>query len=317
MNDVSVLVVSYNTRDLLRDCLATLHAYVPDSQTIVVDNASDDGSGSHVAAEFPAVELIANAQNVGFARAVNQGLQRVKGQFVLLLNADTRLQRDTVIQLRRFAQDHPHAGVIGPAQRRVDGRPARSAYFDPTLIREFARLILFADVAAARLYKGAQNTDSPRRVDWLMGTGLFIRRETIENIGGLDEGVFMYGEDWDFCRRARLSGWEVWLVPAACLIHHENASGAQFYNITRAGAVARSLFYFYDKHYGQTHRRWLAALHWLGAALRAVLLISTAPIWHRKPILRLKWCEQIYVQAVARAGLEVKSIDARAPLVAP
>lgn len=272
---VSIVVLNYNTRDLLAACLRSIDEFVPGAETIVVDNASTDASVAMVRERFPAMRLIANSSNVGFARGMNCGLRYATVPFIFALNADTELTPTTLPPLLDALARLPRTGIIAPAQIAADNAHRASAFPDPTLAREAFRLLLFGDAFAARWRAGAWRVAnaSPRRVDWLMGAALLFRRECLNALIGFDESEFMYGEDWDICFRARKLGWEVYLVPTAKIIHHENAAGSQVFNVSRQARVLEANLYFHEKHFGRASRRMLALLHLLGAALRLPLFL--------------------------------------------
>jgi N-acetylglucosaminyl-diphospho-decaprenol L-rhamnosyltransferase len=278
MNEISFVIVNWNTRDLLRSCLASIASAAAQysHEVIVVDNASSDGSPAMVAEQFPQATLIRNELNLGFPRGVNQGLRASDGRFVFLLNSDVELLAGTLPALLDVMRSHPRVGIAGCAQEQLDGTEVIAFYDDPTLWRELGRNLFLTDYIRFRLRRRHElNTHrKPTAVDWIMGAAMFARREMIESIGLLDEHVFMYGEEFDWCYRARKRAWQVYYVPSARILHHENQSGAQLFNTQRYSAVTRSLFYFYDKHYGVTRRRLLAALHVCGSALRVILLSS-------------------------------------------
>jgi len=272
-SSVALVILNYNTRALLAACLQSAQKFAADAHVVVVDNASTDDSAAMVRAQFPAVSLIANTQNRGFARGMNQGLHQTSAPFVFALNADIELTAMTLPHLLDTAAQLPRAGILGPAQFAPDGAWRAATFPDPTLLSEAARLVFFTDVFAARLRRGPwrEIAGTPRRVDWLMGAALLLRRECFAAIRGFDETQFMYGEDWDLCYRARGVGWQVWFVPAAKIIHHENAAGKFFFGVHRQAQVLQANLYFHEKHFGQTSRRALAWFYLLGAAMRLPL----------------------------------------------
>jgi GT2 family glycosyltransferase len=310
----SIIVLNYNTRDLLIDCLASIQRYASDCEVIVVDNASTDHSALAVQQEFPAVKLIANTDNCGFARGINAGLRAATTPLLFTLNADTTLRPDTLPPLIRAIEQSPRAGIVGPVQYLPGdsgsddiGPQLASAFPDPTLAYEAGRRLAFSDSLAARLKRGPWHTERlgpPRRVDWLMGAALLFRHECLNDIQGFDESQFMYGEDWDICYRARHANWQVYLVPEAKIIHHENAAGKQHFGSNRKARVLQANFYFHEKHYGRASRRTLAALYLIGAGLRLGLLLPGcfAPQW------TARWQAQIQEARVALQGLTRASI---------
>ncbi len=249
--ELSIVILSWNVRELLRDCLRSVMENVrtfqrSDVETFVVDNASTDGSPEMVAAGFPEVRLIRNPANLGYARANNIGIAASRGRYVLLLNSDTVVPAGALAGLLSFMDAHPWAAACSPQLLRPDGTPQPYAFGgDPTplylLRRGISRLLLgrpLHDWAVA----------APIQVDWVSGACLMVRRAAIEQVGALDEAMFMYFEDNDWCRRMRLAGWQVWYVPTVAITHIGGAGLKQ--NPAARRAYRESLRYFYRKHYG-------------------------------------------------------------------
>jgi N-acetylglucosaminyl-diphospho-decaprenol L-rhamnosyltransferase len=232
MIDVSIVIVNWNVRDLLRRCLHSIAQHpVPSTEVIVVDNASTDGSVDMVRAEFPAVHLVVNAGNRGFPAAINQGISLARGRYVLLLNPDTELVGDALGTMVAFADEHLDVGVVGPQLLNPDGsvQPSRRRF--PTLATAFFESTWLQPCAPRRLleryYLSDQPDDEVQDVDWLMGAALMARREGIERVGPMDERFFMYSEELDWCRRFREAGWRVVYLPTAQILHHEGKSSEQ------------------------------------------------------------------------------------------
>jgi N-acetylglucosaminyl-diphospho-decaprenol L-rhamnosyltransferase len=279
---LSIVVLNYNTSSLLVYCLRSIQQYAPTAEVIVVDNASTDQSVPLVRNHFPGVKLIENQANCGFARGMNAGVRHATASVLLLLNADTELIPNTLPPLLQTFDQLPQVGILGPAQYLPDpsgtsqtGQYLASVFPDPTLVREFGRLLFFTDALAARFHWGpwrAPSSHAPKQVDWLMGAALLIRRTCFDALAGFDEAQFMYGEDWDICRRSRQAGWQVWFVPDASIIHHENAAGREHWGTRRQTRALEANLYFHEKHYGRTSRRWLAIFYLMGSVLRIFLL---------------------------------------------
>jgi GT2 family glycosyltransferase len=268
---LSIVIVNYNTRGLLRDCLQSLrHNGAAEWETIVVDNHSLDDSVALVRSEFPGVHIIPNSDNVGFSKANNHGIQAARGDYILLLNSDTVVLPGTLQTMTGFMAAHPEAGAVGCRLRSPDGSIQASAGRDSRLgitplffrlsglsamvrgnrSRSFVRRQLgFALSPAMRACLDAYTAgDSPLQVETLSGACLLLRRKAIAEVGLLDENFFMYLEDLDYCIRLRRAGWRLYYLPGAELLHlvgkssggRMRASGVQSYE---------SLFYFYRKHY--------------------------------------------------------------------
>jgi GT2 family glycosyltransferase len=220
--DLSVVIVNWNTREMLRDCLASLlpatHGLA--SEVIVVDNASTDGSPAMVRADFPSVRLIESPENLGFAAGNNLALRQVRGRHVLLLNSDTLVRGDVLGKAVAWLDATPAAGVIGPLVLNADGSHQHSCSSFPTL-RNLA-LQLFGVTRIARLdgYRlTGWDRSVERRVDVVSGAAMFVRRAAIGEVGLLDEAFFFYGEETDWCRRFARAGWQVVFVPIPAVTH--------------------------------------------------------------------------------------------------
>jgi N-acetylglucosaminyl-diphospho-decaprenol L-rhamnosyltransferase len=234
--DVSVLIVSWNTRDLLRKCLRSVFdtSGKLGLQVIVVDNASTDGSTAMVEQEFPKVRVLQNSTNVGFARANNQALPYCSADLILLLNSDAMLIDQALNELTRFIRQHADAGAVGPklihprARLRILGCGNQPTLW--TVLTHFLGLSYF--FRGVRLFEGIHlwtgtHDRAPRKVEWLSGACLLVRRSTIETVGPLSEKWFMYAEDWEWCSRIRRAGWNLYHVPSALVEHYLSASTEQ------------------------------------------------------------------------------------------
>jgi N-acetylglucosaminyl-diphospho-decaprenol L-rhamnosyltransferase len=229
--DVMVVVVSYNTADLLATCLRSLQAATTGAlsvQTWVVDNASHDGSADLVARDFPAVHLQVNAHNAGFATACNAAIRQSTSRFILLLNPDAELAPGALETLVAFLDGHPQAAWCGPRLINSDGSHQPSARRFPTVWST-----AYAMTGRALRHPSSRHTldlhaqhgaDKDMRVDWLTGACLLVRREATEQVGLMDEGYFLYFEELDWCRRLSDAGWQGWYVAGASARHHGGAS---------------------------------------------------------------------------------------------
>ena len=243
--DVSVVIVNWNVRDLLRRCLASIAgsddlfvAGIAGSagrwmaEVIVVDNASADGSVAMLAREFPWVQVIANSDNTGFTRANNQGLAASRGRFILFLNPDTELAASALATLLEYAVATPSAGIVGPQLRYGDDSVQSSRRRFPTLATFFMESTVVQqwwphNRVLSRYYMLDRPDDAISQVDWIVGACMLVRRAVLDRIGGFDEGFFMYSEEMDLCRRAVAAGWQVVYLPHAVVTHHEGKSSEQ------------------------------------------------------------------------------------------
>jgi GT2 family glycosyltransferase len=203
-----------------------------------------------VAQNFPQAYLIRNQKNIGFTRANNQGIYASSGRYVLLLNSDTVVTPDVLTRLIQFMENHPDAGAIGPRLSRPSGEPQAFAFgCDPTLSYLFRRGLSHL---LLRHPLHDWNTTQIQTVDWVSGACVLVRREAIDRVGLLDENIFMYFEDNDWCLRIRQAGWKVYYNPQVTITHLGGQSLKQ--NPAAWSAYYHSLDYFYAKHYGSLAR---------------------------------------------------------------
>ena len=228
--DLSIIIVSWNTRDLLEACLDSVWRGIEASRDLVievfvVDNASTDGTVSMLKEGYPWIRLKVNDLNVGFARANNQALKLALGQYLLLLNSDTELKPDTLDELVRIMVENPKIGAVGPRLVNNDGSLQAGCHPMLTPSREFWRLLYLDRLWPRASYPFASwGNNIPRRVEVIKGACLFLRRAALNQTGLLDERYFMYTEEMDLCYRLAQAGWQLWYVPWTFVIHHGGAS---------------------------------------------------------------------------------------------
>ncbi len=257
MIDVSIIIVNYNVRYFLEQCLISVYKSVKNLnvEIFVVDNDSIDNSVEVVKSKFPKVKLIDNKQNLGFAKANNQALKIAKGKYVLLLNPDTLVEEDTLINSFEYMENNPEAGALGV--KLIDGEgeflPESKRGF-PTLSSSFYRLTglskLFPKSRTFNQYNlGFLDEDEISEVDVLSGAFMFIRRDILKNVGLLDEDFFMYGEDIDFSYRIKKAGYKVVYFPKTKIVHFKGESTKKstlkYHNI-----FYKAMSIFAKKHYG-------------------------------------------------------------------
>jgi len=251
--NLCIVIVSYSVRDRLRDCLRSLSR----QRVIVVDNASGDGSALMMRTEFPAVELIANTNNRGFAAACNQGIAASSEDFILILNPDTVVTPAALQILLDTLRVEPRAGACGPRILNPDGSLQPSCRRFPTLPRLLLDELGFGKLFPHSKFFGSYRMtwwahDQLREVDQLMGAALLLRRAALEQTGAFDERFFMYFEEVDLCLRLHEAGWKVLFVPAAQVMHHGGQSARQGLQAATLYRY-RSLAAFYRKHYPAWH----------------------------------------------------------------
>jgi hypothetical protein len=244
---VGVVIVSYNTRDLLRDCLHSLRGCTLPLRVLVVDNSSADGSAALVREQFPEVHLLARSDNPGFAAGNNLGLRwlgygspapdSTPPPYALLLNPDTVVHPGALEELVAFLEAHPRVGLVGPRLLNPDGSVQAAAFRFPTLTMSLLDVFPPGEVLPGRLYGSwwhgryaqEQAPDAaPFAIDHPLGACMLVRRRTLAEVGLLDEHYFMYGEEIDWCWRMRRANWAIWQVPAAQVTHIGGAATRQF-----------------------------------------------------------------------------------------
>ena len=286
--DLSVIVLSWNTRELLANCLESLQCQAGDLalEAIVADNASEDGSREMVRARFPKVKLVVNSTNVGFGAGNNAAAPHATGRYVLFLNSDTVVTEGALGRLVRFADSSPDIGIVGPKLLNGDGSLQYSCRRYPNLGAGFFRSTplgrLFPKNRFAADYMMTDwDHASPRDVDWVSGAALMIRRSLIDQIGCFDEAFYMYCEDVDLCWRANhapLPGsyaansqktWRVVYYPDSEIYHFIGKSSDQA-PTRMTYEFHKSQYLFYKKHYQATTPLPLRPLILLGITLRAI-----------------------------------------------
>jgi len=311
MTDISVIIVNYNVKHFLRQCIESVVAATHGLtvETIVVDNTSVDGSVQMLREEFPEVVCIENTDNVGFSKANNQGIDLAKGKYILLLNPDTILQEDTLIQCHTYAQTNPDVGAIGVKMLDGSGRylPESKRGF-PTATAAFCKitgLYKFFPRSARfnAYYAGHIDADTTGHVDVLCGAFMYMQRSVVEAVGGLDEDYWMYGEDIDLSYQIQKAGYKIAYLPTTSIIHYKGEStkkSSRKYNTAFYGAMQIFLgkhftdrssqltlallkvavvavgALSYVKHVGGKIAAWV-----IDAAVGLVVVLGLVPIWAR------------------------------------
>jgi GT2 family glycosyltransferase len=266
---IAVAVVSWNTRDLLRDCLASF-AGEPLAEVWVVDNASTDGSADMVRKEFPDVQLVALEENAGFGPAVNLVAARTATPFFAPANADIALRPGALRELLDAAERSPRAGILAPRLELPAGETQHSVYPFPTLPFTLAFNTGVATRYGDRLcLEGHWNPDRERDVDWAIGAFLVVRREAWDAAGGFDEQQWMYAEDLDLGWRVARAGYTTRYVPTARVRHHASAATTQAWGDERTLRWLRSTYAWQLRRRGLVRTRATALINVLGAYARA------------------------------------------------
>ena len=282
---LSVIIVSWNCRDLLARCLDTVFASKLDAdfEVIVVDNSSTDGTASIVQNNYPQVQLIASGENAGFARANNLALRQARGELILLLNPDTELEADTLQVMVDFMDKHPECGMAGCKVLNPDGTLQLACRRNiPTLADAFFKLSGLSRLFPRSRRMARYNltylpADRVAIVDAVSGSFLMTRREVVNKIGLLDERFFMYGEDLDWCWRSVRAGYQNYYVPDTSIVHYHGGSSKKR-PLRSAYHFYEAMYLFYDKHFAPG---WARPLVWL-AAMALFILGLPKMLWRSR-----------------------------------
>ena len=256
---LSICIVSWNTRDLLKKCLASIYKHPPscDFEIFVADNNSSDGTPDMVARYFPQVFLIKNKENLGFAGANNQIIEKAKGKYILLLNPDTEVFEGSIDILIDLLDKNPGAGVVAPKLLNSDGSLQRSCMGFPTLGAMTMRqlfletLLPFNPYTKKYLMTGFKH-DRLAEVDQPMGACLLVRKEIIDKLGAFDPQYYMFFDEVDLCFRIKKAGWKIFFDPASRVMHHGGTAVRKWspFKLSRVWTASRN--YYFRKHYGHT-----------------------------------------------------------------
>lgn len=256
--DVSVVIVNWNTRDLLRDCIASVIAQTRRScEVIVVDNASADGSAEMCGQEFPSVTLIRNTTNRGFAAANNQGMRVASGQYVLLLNPDTVVLDEAIDRCLSYAGAHPDIAVVGCRVLAKDGHVQRTGFAFPSCWTLFLTLSGLARLwPRSRIFAKPQlgwwDRNTEKDLDVISGMFMLVRREAIQQVGLMDEDYFIYAEEADWCFRFARAGWRRVFYPWAQIVHVDGGGkSTSQVNVKMQVQLQKSLMIFFKKNLGR------------------------------------------------------------------
>ena len=271
MIDLSIIIVSYNTRDFLKRCLESVKKELTGGKVtgeiIVVDNGSKDGSQKVIQARSFALlgmTLIQNKENMGFGRANNLGAAKARGRYLLFLNSDTEVKFGVLAKMVGFMDGNPEVGISGCKLLNSDGTVQPQGGYLPRLTTVAVWALFIDDIPlVGKLLPSYQMRSGSWRVGWVGGTAMAVRRQAWEQLGGFDEKIFMYGEDVESCYRANKIGWKVMINPAAEIVHTGKASGGSWVT----GEV-KGLLYIFKKHKSGWEMPILRAVLGVGMGLR-------------------------------------------------
>ena len=267
--DLSIVIVSYNVRGLLKECLESIYRTTKYIQfeVYVVDNNSSDGTIQMIEREFPQVKLIANKDNIGFAKANNLAFQKSRGKYILMLNPDTVILQNSLYKIVNYFEQQPNIGAIGCKMLNSDRTLQPSCYNFPTLLEIFGMYFI-----GSRIFSGLKkfDYDKVQEVDFVRGAFLALNKQCLEEIGLLDEKLFMFGEETDLCYRMKQRGWKVIYIPDTVIIHHRGKSTEQISDNMYSQRI-RSIIYYFQKNRGKISTFLLRAIIFFGVGLRLLL----------------------------------------------
>jgi GT2 family glycosyltransferase len=256
--DVSVIIVNWNTEEILRQCLRSVYAETHgiSFEVIVIDNASSDNSVEMVRGAFCDVKLIANKKNVGFAAANNQGIAIANGRYVLLLNSDTIVLDRAIQKTIAYADGHPDTAVVGCRILNPDGSLQNSCFMFPSILNWFLFSTYLYKLFPRSQFFGREQMswwgrEDAREVDVVTGCFMLVRSPAIDDVGVMDEGFFMYAEETDWCYRFKSRGWKNQFTPDGVIIHIGGASAAKL-GARRARITNASFIRYMFKHWSRT-----------------------------------------------------------------
>lgn len=267
MIDLSIIIVSYNSKDYLINCLKSINY---DAEIIVVDNASSDRTVEEINKLFPGIKIIENYNNIGFAAANNQGIKQAKGRYILLLNPDTKILDDALSKMISWMDSHAKAAVSTCRLLNDDNSFQPTGGYFPTLPSLFFWQFFLDDILPLNSYHPKPSFyQKERELDWVTGAFFLFRREIIGNAGLLDEKFFMYAEELEYCFRIKKAGFRVFFTPIASITHYGFKSGSKEKALV---SEYESLKYFYQKHYPPQKAILARFILKLGAGIRSVII---------------------------------------------
>lgn len=284
---LSIVIVNWNTCDILRDCLESVYLETKgvQSEVIVIDNASEDNSVEMVHCDFPDVILIENQENRGFAAANNQGMAIAQGRYVLLLNSDTIVLGNAIDKTVAFADNHKNAAIVGCRVLNPDKTLQRTCFMFPSVLNMLLSTSYLYKLFPKNKFFGRERMtwwerNDIREVDVVTGCFMLVRREAIEQIDLMDEGFFMYWEETDWCYRFKQAGWKIMFTPDAQIIHIGGVSSKQV-KPKMVLQWRKSMLFFFRKH--KSPLAYLSA--WV---LIALFYLTRAPYWWLKGVVSKK-----------------------------
>lgn len=285
MAKLSIVIVSYNTKDVLKQCINSIKSIIKsvDYEIVIVDNNSTDDTKKYLKKiKNKKIKTIFNKENLGFAAGNNIGIKKSKSKYILLLNSDTYFKNDFLGKLLTWMENHKKAGIASCALKNKDGSVQGTGGYFPNLLRVISWMLFIDDIPLINrlvkpfhphspkspFYKGDELFKKEKQQDWVTGAFFLLKKKVVDQVGWLDEKYFMYTEETDFCYRAKKKGWQVWLLPQWNITHLGGASSTASLSILyECKGVKR----FYRKHYPKWQYPILIFFLKLGSLLRIFL----------------------------------------------
>lgn len=280
--DLSIVIVNYNSKNFIDQCLKSILRFSEgiDYEIVVVDNASQDGSAEFLKEKYPTVRLIANNENLFFAKANNQAIHQSQGRYILLLNPDTEILDDSVQRVVRAMDHHTDWGAVGCRLTLPNGKLQQTGNRFPSFLFGVFELLFINKIFPGNWINrhnqyGDWNRQSLRILDAVSGACLFVRREVFDDIGLLDEGFVMYSEEVDLCARIHRRGWKVLYYPDCQIIHHVGGSTQPTWKLRNLHL--NSFLLFFKKHRSMWEYRLLEVLSWINKTV--VFIVRWRTVW--------------------------------------
>ncbi|MFH1061306.1 MAG: glycosyltransferase family 2 protein [Candidatus Omnitrophota bacterium] len=292
---LSIIIVNYNTGKFLLDCVKSIYSghELSGFEIIIIDNASSDDSLIQLKKEYPHILLVNNKENLGFGKAVNQGIKIANNKFILLLNPDTIISSGCFDKMIAFLRNNPKAGACGPAIYNSDKNLQMSCHHFPGLLdivfdKTHLNKIFSKNPLFGRYQMSYWAHDTLREVDWLTGACFMIRAELFRAVNGFDPGFFMFSEDIDLCLRIKQKGFKCFYLPQATIIHYQSGSSDVIKN--KSPVIAwESLILFWQKHHNPFSLLCLKIIltwdAWLKIAILNILFLTLKTEKHKNPVL--------------------------------
>jgi len=308
--DVSIIIVNWNTRDFIHDCLKSIYEETKDVEfeVIVIDNASTDGSAKMIKTDFPQVRLLENRVNNGFAAANIQGMAIAKGRYFLLLNPDTIILDNAISKIFTFANKHPEAAIVGCRTLDQGRTLLRNCFRYPSLLNIFLNLTFLDQLFPKNKFFGRKRMawwqyDDVREVEVVAGCFMFTRKKAVDEVGMMDERFFMYAEEADWCYRFNNAGWKILFTPIAEIMHYQKKSSEQI-RLKAKLQLSKSQLLFIKKH--NMKLKYILACFIMGLFFASRLpywvIRSISPVNRKEALLQAKTCLMGLIGALTGGG---------------